>query len=187
MELQTASILFLIGTLVQSFAPSLPVEYVGRMIFGLGIGTAMHVAPLYIAETSPNALRGKLVSLKEAAIVAGIVLGYGAGALFPGNFRGVWEASIPFEAFMLVGAFLLVPESPRWLALRNRPDEAATALARIQGLNMAEAESQVRFVFHLQLGSYIQKKSLLYLLLYHHIILIQKSNPSKMFSDFVSG
>ena len=144
MELQAASLLFLIGTLVQSLAPSLPVEYIGRIIFGLGIGTAMHVAPLYIAETSPNALRGKLVSLKEAAIVAGIVLGYGAGALFPGNFRGVWEASLPFEAFMLVGAFFLVPESPRWLALRNRPDEAATALARIQGLNMAQAESQVR-------------------------------------------
>ena len=42
------------------------------------------------------------------------------------------------------GAFLLVPESPRWLALRNRPDEAASALASIQGLTMAEAESQVR-------------------------------------------
>ena len=144
MELQAASILFLVGTLLQSLAPSLPIEYVGRVIFGLGIGTAMHVAPLYIAETSPNALRGKLVSLKEAAIVAGIVLGYGAGALFPGNFRGVWEASIPFEVLMLVGAFFLVPESPRWLALRNRPDEAVSALASIQGLTIAEAENQVR-------------------------------------------
>ena len=49
MELQAASVLFLIGTVVQSLAPSLPVEYLGRVIFGLGIGTAMHVAPLYIA------------------------------------------------------------------------------------------------------------------------------------------
>lgn len=39
----------------------------------------MHVAPLFIAETSPNNLRGKLVSYKEAAIVAGIVLGYAGG------------------------------------------------------------------------------------------------------------
>jgi len=39
----------------------------------------MHVAPLYIAETSPDNIRGKLVSLKEAAIVAGIVFGYVAG------------------------------------------------------------------------------------------------------------
>ena len=35
--------------------------YVGRVIFGLGIGTAMHVAPLYIAEISPNDLRGERV------------------------------------------------------------------------------------------------------------------------------
>ena len=34
--------------------------YIGRVIFGLGIGTAMHVAPLYIAEISPNDLRGEL-------------------------------------------------------------------------------------------------------------------------------
>jgi len=44
-------------------------------VYGLGIGTAMHVAPLYIAETAPDNLRGKLVSYKEAAIVAGIILG----------------------------------------------------------------------------------------------------------------
>lgn len=81
LELQMASVLFLIGTVVQSSSQSLPIEFIGRIIYGLGIGTAMHVAPLYIAETSPNDLRGKLVSLKEAAIVAGIVLGYGAGRI----------------------------------------------------------------------------------------------------------
>ena len=41
----------------------------------------MHAAPLFIAETSPDNLRGKLVSYKEAAIVGGIVIGYGAGNL----------------------------------------------------------------------------------------------------------
>jgi MFS family permease len=35
--------------------------YIGRVIFGLGIGTAMHVAPLYIAEISPNDLRGERI------------------------------------------------------------------------------------------------------------------------------
>ena len=143
LELRIASVLFLVGTVVQSQAPSLPVEFVGRIVFGLGIGTAMHVAPLYIAETSPNALRGKLVSLKEAAIVAGIVLGYAAGALVPNDWRGVWEASLPFEALMLVGAFFLVPESPRWLALRGRPADAAAALVQAQGVTPAEAEAQV--------------------------------------------
>jgi MFS family permease len=142
LELQMASVLFLIGTIVQSSSPNLPVEFIGRIIYGLGIGTAMHVAPLYIAETSPNDLRGKLVSLKEAAIVAGIVLGYAAGVLFT-DWRDVFKASLPFEALMLIGAFFLVPESARWLALRNRPDEAAVALAKCQGLSLEDAQRQV--------------------------------------------
>ena len=76
---------------------------------------------------------GKLVSLKEAAIVMGIVLGYGAGALFSdGNWRGVFETALPFEMFMVFSSFFIIPESPRWLALRNRPQDAVTALQQAQ-------------------------------------------------------
>jgi hypothetical protein len=91
----------------------------------------MHVAPLFIAETSPNDLRGRLVSFKEAAIVlgqgathrcgvfssaspsspllssgTGIVAGYGAGAFFgeANNWHGVFQSALPFEALMVAGA-----------------------------------------------------------------------------------
>ena len=75
------------------------------------------------------------MSLKEAAIVMGIVLGYGAGAVFSdGNWRGVFECAIPFELAMLLSSFFVIPESPRWLALRNRPLEAAYALQQAQVL-----------------------------------------------------
>lgn len=78
-------------------------------------------------------IKGKLVSLKEAAIVMGIVLGYGAGAVFSdGNWRGVFECALPFEMAMLLSSFFVIPESPRWLALRNRPLEAAYALQQAQ-------------------------------------------------------
>ena len=56
---------------MQSLSTSFPLALGGRVLYGLGIGTAMHVAPLFIAETSPNDLRGRLVSFKEAAIVLG--------------------------------------------------------------------------------------------------------------------
>ena len=143
-ELIGASALFGVGTLVQSLGTSLPFVLLGRIIYGLGIGTAMHVAPLYIAETSPNNLRGKLVSFKEAAIVAGIVLGYAGGAAFGEslNWRYVFESALPLEALMLVGA-LYVPESPRWLALRGRPEEAVEALQIAQGVTREEATVQV--------------------------------------------
>lgn len=50
-----------------------------RTLYGLGIGFAMHAAPAYIAETSPPSVRGLLISLKEGAIVGGILLGYSVG------------------------------------------------------------------------------------------------------------
>lgn len=145
LELQAAAVLFTIGTVVQSTAPTLSIVLIGRLIYGLGIGTAMHVAPLYIAETAPDNLRGKLVSYKEAAIVAGIVLGYAAGAALgnTGGWRGVFEASLPVEVMMLIGAFT-VSESPRWLALRDRPEEAVTSLQTIQGLSFTEASNKVK-------------------------------------------
>ena len=114
-------------------------------MYGLGIGTAMHVAPLYIAETSPDQLRGKLVSLKEAAIVGGIVLGYLSGAVFgdSNDWRAVFECALPLEVVMLLGAVAIIPESPRWLALRNRPEDAIEAIKKVQGLDEAGACSRM--------------------------------------------
>lgn len=148
LELQAASVLFTVGTLVQALSPNFALVILGRCIYGLGIGSAMHVAPLYIAETAPDDLRGKLVSLKEAAIVGGIVLGYGAGSLFGGNdisgWRGVYESVLPLEALMLFGAFFAAPESPRWLALRDKPNEAIDAMQKCQGLTSIQAENAVK-------------------------------------------
>jgi len=143
-ELQIASVLFLVGTLVQSLSTSFPIALVGRVLYGLGIGTAMHVAPLFIAETSPNNLRGRLVSFKEAAIVLGIVAGYAAGAFYGGsnNWHGVFQSALPFE-FLMLGGSLLVPESPRWLALRGRKQEAVSSLQSLQSLDPQAAAAQV--------------------------------------------
>jgi MFS family permease len=144
LELRVASVLFTIGTVIQSFGGTFSIMMLGRVIYGLGIGTAMHVAPLYIAETSPDNLRGRLVSLKEAAIVLGIVIGYLAGSVFggDGNWRSVFASVLPLEALMLIGS-LIVPESPRWLALRGRSAEAVDSLVQVQGLPISNAQTQV--------------------------------------------
>ena len=63
------------ASLVVALAPGLPTVMAGRLLYGVGIGFAMHAAPAYIAETSPARVRGLLISLKEAFIVGGILAG----------------------------------------------------------------------------------------------------------------
>eukprot|EP01038_Epipyxis_sp_PR26KG_P006864 gene6864-9400_t len=140
-ELMLASLFFTLGTLTQSFSGTIDVTLFGRLLYGLGIGIAMHVAPLYIAETAPDNLRGRLISFKEAAIVGGIVVGYGAGALFgqSGNWHDVFLSALPLEIGMAL-LTLQVPESPRWLALRGQKNEAISSLRELQS-NIGQEEA----------------------------------------------
>eukprot|EP01040_Poterioochromonas_malhamensis_P015673 gene15673-17580_t len=144
LELNVAAIAFIIGTVIQSSSTDFIPEIFGRLVYGLGIGVAMHVAPLFIAETSPSNLRGKLISFKEAAIVGGIVAGYAFGAIFgeSANWQAVFQSALPFEGLMLAGA-ITASESPRWLALRNRKEEAILSIQKIQDLSLPEAELAV--------------------------------------------
>ncbi|KAJ3704558.1 hypothetical protein LUZ61_008263 [Rhynchospora tenuis] len=119
-ELITAALLYFSGGLVTGYAPDLLILIIGRLIYGIGIGMAMHGAPLYIAETSPSQIRGTLISLKELFIVLGILLGYLVGSLeinAVGGWRYMYGMSVPMAAIMAIG-MLFLPCSPRWLLLR---------------------------------------------------------------------
>ncbi|KAJ3681886.1 hypothetical protein LUZ60_014459 [Juncus effusus] len=145
-ELITASILYFAGGLVTGFAPDLIILIIGRVIYGLGIGMAMHGAPLYIAETSPSKIRGTLISLKELFIVLGILLGYLIGSFnisSVGGWRYMYGLSAPIAVIMGLGMFSL-PSSPRWLLLRaaqgkgsveQLKDKAVKSLLKLRGLS----------------------------------------------------
>mmetsp|Transcript_35118 Transcript_35118/g.87579 ORF Transcript_35118/g.87579 Transcript_35118/m.87579 type:complete len:550 (+) Transcript_35118:83-1732(+) len=142
-ELKLASVTYFFGTLACVLAPTLPALLIGRATIGVGIGIALHAAPLYIAECAPPEKRGKLIAFKEAAIVSGIVLGYAAGAIT--GEAGQWRETFA-PAFLLEGAMLLqalrLPESPRWLALRGRMDEAAQSIAQLRRCDLATATAE---------------------------------------------
>ena len=143
-ELMLAALLYILGAAVTGFAPNFAIVVAGRLIFGLGIGLSMHAAPMYIAETCPSQLRGTLISLKEAFIVGGILLGYLVGnnqVDAVGGWRVMFGFGAPFAAIMGVGMWSL-PPSPRWLLLRavqGKGDvetlkrEATDALRRLRG------------------------------------------------------
>ncbi|KAJ8439853.1 hypothetical protein Cgig2_003919 [Carnegiea gigantea] len=155
-ELIIAAILYALGGFVTARAPSLEVLLLGRFLYGLGIGWAMHGAPLYIAETCPSQIRGTLVSLKELFIVLGILLGYFVGSYqvdAVGGWRYMFGMSVPVALLMGLGVWSL-PPSPRWLLLRavqgkdslqEYKQQAIAALSRLRGRPPGDkvSESQI--------------------------------------------
>ncbi|EFJ07313.1 hypothetical protein SELMODRAFT_133784, partial [Selaginella moellendorffii] len=109
-----------ISAVLNSYKPTYLPLIANPLAFGFGIGLAMHGAPMYISETSPSKVRGTLVSLKEAFIVLGILLGYLAGSVeisTVGGWRWMYAFAAPISIIMGIGMWWL-PPSPRWLLLR---------------------------------------------------------------------
>ena len=135
-----AALLYPLGTLIQIMAPDFPILCAGRLLYGAGIGIAMHAAPLYIAETSPSRVRGLLVSLKEVAIVAGILLGYVFSEIAGEDWRRILGTPMILEG--LLGLLVVspwVPESPRWLAAQAAKFKKGGSMEKARELDgMAE-------------------------------------------------
>jgi MFS family permease len=107
------------GSIVMAFSEDYNALLVGRVLAGLGVGSALMCGPLYTAELSPQRFRGALVTVTEVAINVGIVLGYVVGYLLvdtPTETGWRWMlglGTIPAGAVM--ACVVLMPESPRWL------------------------------------------------------------------------
>eukprot|EP00941_MAST-03F_sp_MAST-3F-sp1_P006094 g6094.t1 len=119
-ELIIAGFFYVIGSTIAALTPYAWFVFVGVFIYGIGIGFAMHAAPVYIAEISPENYRGLLVGLKEVFIVVGMVAGFLAGLVFKNyelNWRFCLLAANIFTVPLLVGMSIL-PPSPRWLIIK---------------------------------------------------------------------
>jgi sugar porter (SP) family MFS transporter len=139
-----AAILFCLSSLGTAFPRTLVEFTVARFIAGTAIGVASVLAPLYIAEVSPAAIRGRLVTLNQMAIVTGILLSYFVSWLLSGLGPESWRwmfASAGIPSGILFALLLLIPESPRWLLKRNRDVEAMVTLRRINGEIAASREA----------------------------------------------
>ncbi|CAL9125522.1 unnamed protein product [Musa textilis] len=152
-ELIISAVLYFVGALLTALAPNFPVMVIGRFVFGTGIGLAMHAAPMYIAETSPTQIRGRLISLKEFFIVFGMLLGYISGSIYVnliGGWRYMYATSAPICLIMGIGMWWL-PPSPRWLllctiqgkgSLPHVREVAITCLCRLRGVAFSSSASE---------------------------------------------
>ncbi|KAK9148832.1 hypothetical protein Scep_007589 [Stephania cephalantha] len=138
-----AAMTFLLGALLMGLAPSYTFLLAGRVVAGIGVGYSLMIAPVYTAEISPTAVRGLLSSLPEVFINVGILLGYISNYALAGlpshiNWRimlGI--AGIP--AIAIAVGVARMPESPRWLVMKGRIEEAKRVL-----IKTSEAEAELR-------------------------------------------
>ncbi|KAJ5381137.1 uncharacterized protein N7496_003565 [Penicillium cataractarum] len=126
-------ILFIIGAIIQATSFSIAQMTVGRLIVGLGVGSAAMIVPLYIAEVAPAKYRGRMISLDNLSITTGQLISYGIGAAFASVSAG-WRymaaiGAVP--AIILCALLPFCPESPRQLVYHHKPDEAAKVIAKI--------------------------------------------------------
>ncbi len=113
-----------------------------RVIGGIGVGLASMLAPMYIAEIAPARIRGTLVSCNQFAIIFGMLVVYFVNYNIAKGESREWIDSVGWRwmfasetipAFLFLALLLLVPETPRFLVLKNKTDSAEKVLDKIVG------------------------------------------------------
>lgn len=154
-----AALLFLFSALGSSM-PELFFEKIGsgdhtyinhfifyRIIGGVGVGLASMLSPLYIAEIAPAHKRGKLVSLNQFAIIFGMLVVYFVNYYIAGRGDEDWLNAIGWRwmfasEIIPAGLFLIllffVPDTPRSLVLKSRPEKALEVLSKVNGRSQAQ-------------------------------------------------
>jgi MFS family permease len=133
--LMGAAIVWIIGAAIQCSAQNVGHLIAGRIVSGLSVGVTSSQVCVYLAELAPGRIRGRIVGLQQWSIEWGILImflvAYGCTSVAgPAAFRIAWGVqAIP--GFVLFGALIFFPESPRWLAGQERWEECLGVLAAI--------------------------------------------------------
>lgn len=137
--------IMIVGAALQASAFSLEHFIIGRIITGLGNGGNTSTVPMWQSETCPAHKRGRLVMIEGALITGGIMISYWVdlGLSFaPGSVA--WRFPLAFQIVFCVFILSLVlslPESPRWLILKGRDEEARQVISAV-----AEVEDSDKYV-----------------------------------------
>ncbi|NRB64518.1 MAG: sugar porter family MFS transporter, partial [Saprospiraceae bacterium] len=139
--------LFALSALGSALAPTFNVLILARLIGGLAVGASLILAPIYIAEMAPSHLRGRLVSINQLNIVLGFSAAYFSNYYFLsvsqsdiswvsslGIDTDTWRWMLGIEMLPAILYSLLmirIPESPRWLFIQGRTEEAQRVFHQI--------------------------------------------------------
>lgn len=131
--LSVIAILYLLSAIGCALTPVWILFVTFRFIGGLAVGASSVVGPMYIAEVAPASIRGRLAGSFQLMIVAGIFIAYVTNFFFVdmGDTGWRWMLGIMIIPAGLFAVLLrFIPESPRWLVLNNRDEEAMVIFAK---------------------------------------------------------
>lgn len=137
--------IWIAGQLVATFSSGhLGALYAARFISGLGIGPLTVTGPMSIVEVAPHEIRGLLATWFSVVMLLSLTvscfvvyasfLHLAAGTL---QYQVVWFVPCIVVALIIAASFFVMYESPRWLMLRGRGDEALQTLVALRGLPAA--------------------------------------------------
>jgi len=151
--LKWAAIFYAISAISSGLAPTYTFLVIARMLGGFGVGASLIIAPMYIAEISPPKLRGRMVSFNQLNIVIGISVAFFTNFIILrlSQSDAFWAQSLRFSEYQwrwMLGleclpaifyfVFLfIVPESPRWLIMKQRDTLALEILTRVSSADQA--------------------------------------------------
>ena len=152
--LKASALLYAFSAFLSAFAPSFTILVMARMLAGVGVGASLILAPMYIAEISPSDKRGKLVSFNQLNIVVGISVAFFTNYLIVLLSKSdaswveslkmkeyIWRWMLGIEFFPAIIYFFLllfIPQSPRWLVMKGRFDEALKVMKKFDDDENAE-------------------------------------------------
>jgi len=128
------AVLYTLSALGSALSQSWISLLIFRFVGGLAVGGSSVMAPMYIAEISPAAIRGRLVAVFQFNVVTGILVAFLSNWLidtYAANYSWRWMLGIMAIPSLIYFALLFfVPNSPRWLVSKKRTDEAEEVLRR---------------------------------------------------------
>ena len=149
------SVVFAIGAIVMAVATGLAALVIGRLVIGLGVGFASAVVPCYLSETSPTRTRGFLATFMNLSIVVGQLV----ASIVAGSFSevsGGWRYMLGLAALPAIIQFftfvLVMPESPSWLVMKGRLQEAGDVLRMIRDPTEDDVDAELESLRHARYG-----------------------------------